>query len=624
MKRVGLSVVFFFGLAILITVNCKAGIKAKPQMPALPDSAAVNVQQVLEKYTILQRAKIGELARNLGVSVPQEYEQWSQAMASHDFKNASNLFIRIREKASNNTVDNSFIYAQLLPVISEAMAVHYEFSQWPPHLLIRYVDEILARLPDNAVFLGGSDSGRFLITAFSDVRRPPKISVMTQQGLIDNSYYQYARLLRGGNMILPTNNSSAWVEYVVRVNKGLIAPHPQITIRNGQCEANSSEAVMILNGIFLEEILSMNTGRTFYVELGAAIPQLFAYLEPDGPIMHYRPGRNALTKDVMEKDSMYWAALEQALMADKVFIQSPKARVAFSQLRTMIGACFLVRDNYGTKSAEQVLQQAIRLDPQNPGPSYILAQAYDGQNEAAKALPVIQALLANCPNVPWRSQAEQFMAALEKKALGQASLKALVHRPATISAPLDPQEKPIEKGVYYAEDFQHIANGLIPAKWTIVYDGRGKGEQKVLMERDNRYLRIAGMNNWSAVLRKDFEHPMPDRVLFEVRIRRIAGKNSLGIANGKLGGDALLQDIGIRDAAWHLISVKVDFKAAKASFTVDGHSEAKDLTLTVQDPHGKWAKFGNLPAIVFDSNNDEPMTELHLDDIKITVLPIGR
>ena len=175
---------------------------------------------------------------------------------------------------------------------------------------------------------------------------------------------------------------------------------------------------------------------------------------------------------------------------------------------------------------------------------------------------------------------------------------------------------PSAGAVLHLENFESASSGRMPTGWTVVYSGQGVSAQGVCQEPGNSFFRAAGRANWSGVVRYDLSEAMPPVVEFQCRLRRSGGSNSIGIGNGSRCVSFRLEDIGIRDGAWHDVLIGVDFAQGAASCTVDGRIVVQRIALGPQDSRAKWSWWGERPAIVLDSGNQGNQT-LDIDDIVI-------
>jgi len=183
---------------------------------------------------------------------------------------------------------------------------------------------------------------------------------------------------------------------------------------------------------------------------------------------------------------------------------------------------------------------------------------------------------------------------------------------------LDPPTLPsrTEDGCYFAEDFERHNEGSLPEQWIVVYNGRGHKAQGIRAQSGNKYLRVAGRQGWSCVLRHEFAQPMPSKVSFSFRLRTLSGIGVIGIGNGTKCIGYSMEGLEIRDDRWHDILFIVDFDAGVASYFIDYKPTHQDVPLHIQDPKSQWTYWDNRPAIAFDSDN-KVQGEIQVDDIKI-------
>jgi hypothetical protein len=184
--------------------------------------------------------------------------------------------------------------------------------------------EIIASIPAGSIYFGGTDIGRFLITAMvqSQVEGDP-FFVLTQNALADKDYLAYLRTMYGEKIYTPTDedSKSCFDEYLAdaqerrKVNK--LRPGENVKEVNGKLEVTGQVSVMSINALLAKVIFDKNPAREFYLEESFPLDWMFPYLEPHGLILKLnRQPLAALPEEVMQTDHDYWAKYLTPLIGD--------------------------------------------------------------------------------------------------------------------------------------------------------------------------------------------------------------------------------------------------------------------------------------------------------------------
>ncbi len=274
--------------------------------------------------------------------------------------------------------------------------------------------EIIQSIPAGSIYFGGTDTGRFLITAMvkSQVKGDP-FFVLTQNALADSSYLAYLRSMYNGKIYIPTEEDSqqCFNDYLQgatqRVRENKLKPGEDVRIdSNRRVQVSGPVAVMAINGLLAKVIFDKNPDREFYFEESFPLDWTYPYLEPHGLILKLnRQPLAALSEEAMREDHDYWTKYVTPLIGDwlndgtsvqdvcafaeKVhfkhdlsgfqgdsnFVQNDMAQASLSKLRSAIAGVYLWRLSLPSnsepdhqrlvKAADFALRQAVALCPDN-------------------------------------------------------------------------------------------------------------------------------------------------------------------------------------------------------------------------------------------------------------------
>jgi hypothetical protein len=361
---------------------------------------AKDVDPRVKEFATLKRQQTEALAARLHLGVPSEVREFFEAAEHGDWIAVSNSFARI-QKLSGNTASGIGMpcYTNVLSVpIHETRCAYDEFYRWDGALMRKFADGILRSLSAGSIYFAGMDPGRFVITAMRDVAKSPDIFIITQNALLDRQYVEYLRLTYGGRLWLPTetNVEAAVLEYAQSIEERRKVgqqpgPDEEVSVdAGGRPAIKGLKGVMTVNGTLAKMIFDNNKAQhEFFVEESYAIPWMYPYMEPHGPILRLnKEPVSQLDPAVVARDREFWATLSKDLLADSRFIGNEWARGCYAKLRSSIGALYAYR--HMTNEAEVVYKHALELGPKCPEPAFRLSQLYLEMSRYDDAMAVME------------------------------------------------------------------------------------------------------------------------------------------------------------------------------------------------------------------------------------------
>jgi len=284
--------------------------------------------------------------------------------------------------------------------------------------------DIMRPLDRNAVYLGGSDPGRFVPTymAFVESQQPDRwkrdpsfdrrdVTVITQNALCDTFYahyirYQYDPRFRpppasynaferwlGRDKAYPQKPvtcftegefNACWAEYEAR---------PEVAARlksGGALLRPGTNDVFDVNGIFAWHLFQRNKkSHTFYLEQSTAIDWMYPYMVPSGLIFKLNPEPlAALPPAAIAADREFWDAYSAKLL------QNPRFRIDDAATLNFAKLAFWHSDLYRWRNlpAEQEhwLRMALALCPQLQTAVSDLARLLALQKRFDEAIALLQ------------------------------------------------------------------------------------------------------------------------------------------------------------------------------------------------------------------------------------------
>ncbi len=373
----------------------------------------------LARFASAKQAQIREYAEALTNKVPSIVWSLFDAVRAEDWDTATNLQARLN-KASGRFPDaggdeplSPALRTLVWPPICEMIGACGEFHAWDNKLLRRFGREIIDSIPRASIYFGGTDPGRFIISALCESHREGNpFFTVTQNQLADQTYLEYLRRMYGSRLYIPSelDSQKAFEEYLAdaqqRLKSGKLRPGEDVRVVGGRVQVSGQVAVMEINGLLARIIFNKNAGREFFIEESFPLDWMYPYLSPHGPIFELRASPlKELSVETVQKDQAYWKRLGGDLIGDWIsdktsvkevcdfadniilnkdlsgfkgdaaFAKNRAAQMTFSKLRSSIGGLYLWRADHARdadeksrmlNAAEVALRQAYALCPYSP------------------------------------------------------------------------------------------------------------------------------------------------------------------------------------------------------------------------------------------------------------------
>jgi hypothetical protein len=371
-----------------------------------------------------------------------------------DWLSVSNAFEDLHKHAAqyqgtaNNTDER--LHGPRWQAVIEIWGAFYAFSQSDEKYSAAFGNDIIRSIPPGSIYFGGTDPGRFTVTAMqkSQVNGDPFFT-LTQNALADGTYLDYLRSIYGDKLYIPTKEDSehCFNDYIAdaqtRLAKHQLKPGEDVHLdSSGHVQVSGQIAVMDINARLVKVIIDQNTNQEVYIEESFPLDWMYPYLEPHELIMKInRTPLAALSQDMLQTDHDYWTKYTAPMIGDwlnddttvqdvaefaektyvkhdlsgfkgdRHFITSVDAQKTFSKLRSSLGGIYSWR--LGTapsggrvpgeylpknetdkqaivREADFAFKQAFALCPSLPETVYRYVALLVAQNRKPDALLVAQ------------------------------------------------------------------------------------------------------------------------------------------------------------------------------------------------------------------------------------------
>ena len=303
------------------------------------------------------------------------------------------------EQSGSSGFRSTAVYPVEWAVVNEIGAALEEFAASEEKYAIAFARDIIASIPPGSIYFGGTDSGRFLVTALSESHVNGNLFfTITQNALVDvRSYLRYLRGMYGNRIYIPTPDdvTHAFNEYQQdarrRHREGKLLPGESFQEAAAITELRGQIAVMAINGALSKLVFDRNPEREFYLEESFPLNWMYPHLSPHGLIMKInREPVSELSGDDLQRDHECWTRyigpmvgdwlncdtslaeicsfVERVYLrrefsgfaGDPAYVQNEIPQKSFSKLRSSIGGLYAWRaqNSKSTAEKERMLKEA--------------------------------------------------------------------------------------------------------------------------------------------------------------------------------------------------------------------------------------------------------------------------
>ena len=295
----------------------------------------------------------------------------------------------------------------------------------------RFGHDVMAPMEKNAVYLGGSDFGRFVPTYMAFVESQQDdywkhdhgfdrrdVSVITQNALCDTFYCHYIRDQYDPRFRLPPAQYTPFEKWLGRDRAYPLQPvtcmseeelnscwqefekRPEVAARmaqGGEIVRDGTGDVWEINAIVAWRLFQKNKAQhAFYLEQSVAMPWTYPYLLPSGLVFRLNPEPvKELSAAVIAADRRFWDAYSARLLADPRFSVDADATITFGKLAAWHADLYHYRNL--PKEEEHWLKMALSLCPQMEDSVANLTRLLAGQHRFDEAIAIMKQAAVDDP-----------------------------------------------------------------------------------------------------------------------------------------------------------------------------------------------------------------------------------
>ncbi len=407
---VAFSALAIAGLELLIGGNA---MKNSP-VPWSLDRSMVSEQ--LKRFVAEKKAQANAAAISEGKPMLAEFSSVFGAAEKGNWQAVSNIFANFRKPippSDNRDPKDYCLHGSQWATAQEILGAFEQFALGEEKYSLAFGKDVIASIPPGSIYSGGTDAGRFVITALckSHANADPFFT-LTQNALADKGYLQYLRGMYGDRIYIPTaeDHQKYFDEYMTdvrrRMKENKLKPGEDVEEVDGKMHVAGQVSVMALNGLLSKLIFDKNSEREFYLEESFPLDWMYPHIEPHGLILKInRQPLAELSDEVVQRDHAYWTRYIQPMIGewltddtpvgeiaafvekvhvthnlngfkgDPRFVQNDHPQKLFSKLRSSIGGLYSWRvanakspaeKERMLKEADYAFRQALALCPSSP------------------------------------------------------------------------------------------------------------------------------------------------------------------------------------------------------------------------------------------------------------------
>jgi hypothetical protein len=391
-----------------------------------------------KQFVAQKEAQASASAKADGKEMLPEYKSLFAAASKKDWPKVKSIFDDLARRApqysGGGPKDDRLTGTQWAAVLETDGALE-AFSIGNERYVSAFGADVIQSIPPGSIYFGGTDYGRFVITAMqkSHVNADPFFT-LTQNALADGGYLGYVRKMYGERIYIPTDEDSqkCFKDYTDdaarRLRANQLKPGENVKVVDGKPQVSGQVAVMAINGLIAKVIFDRNPDHEFYIEESFPLDWMYPYLEPHGLIFKIdREPAAELSEAALTEDRDYWTryvapligdwltvdttAQDIAAFVDKVhrqrdfkgfkgdpkFVQDRYSKWMYSKLRSNIAGLYLWRMEHARSAEEKArmaegadfaLRQAWALGPDLPDVVFRYVNFLAGRKQITEAVLV--------------------------------------------------------------------------------------------------------------------------------------------------------------------------------------------------------------------------------------------
>jgi hypothetical protein len=381
--------------------------------PTTPQPAEQIVHQKLEKFAQSRRGLAQKLADKDSAPLPPEVEAFFAAVESGDWQRIESAFAAVNGGATSGATPDQRSPAvnKMWPAILDAFGAAEQVHLWPAQSLLDYGHSIVDSLRPGMIYVGGTDSSRWVPALLNDTEESDPHIVITQNALADKTYLNYVALQFGGRMntLSEEEQKQAFDSYKADARQRLehdqnfpdepkqIRPGENIRLVDGKLDVSGQTATMDINERLLNKILERNPDLTFAIGESYPLKGTYADAVPLGPLMELRADATEnFTPERASESLDYWRQAADLVLNDPEASASQDTTRSYSHDAT--AAANLLAAHGFTAEAESAYLVARQLWPGSPDVAADLSELYQRTGRTGESRQLLEDFTRQFPD----------------------------------------------------------------------------------------------------------------------------------------------------------------------------------------------------------------------------------
>lgn len=352
------------------------------------------------------------LAERRGVRVPAEAEEFFAAVEAGDWPRAHALYADLHVQKHADNRPRAVELDAVWHAVHETFGVAEVAGTWPAQALIDYGQAIMNAVPPGAIYLGGTDAGRFAPQIFNDAGGADDRIMLTQNSLADATYIEYLNLLHDARIapLGPEDSERAFSGYMQDAERRARhdASHPEeprevrpgevIDLQaDGRVSVSGQAAVMAINERLVKALMDRNPDQRFTLEEAFPMKGLHEDSLPLGPVLELRAGAgdDKRVREQAEASVGLWRTTAERFRSEAELPVDSPVRRAWADMAAAQGQYFL--DQGLVAQAEETWQRALEIGPGQDKPLFLLVELMLQDQRQQAALEVLDRFLGANP-----------------------------------------------------------------------------------------------------------------------------------------------------------------------------------------------------------------------------------
>jgi hypothetical protein len=270
----------------------------------------------LQKFFAAKEKHARQLTEALHLSVAPEVWEFFNAGIKEDWDLMEELYRDLRQRSGqyNGTKMDLAVQTPVWQTVNEAYGAFQAFSQMDIKFVDAFSKDLMDSIPAGSVYFGGTDPGRWLITAMC--RSHPAADpfyTLTQNAFADGNYLVYLRAMYGKRLMIPSEADAqqAFQDYMKeagkRLDEGQLKPGETVKKVNGSYSVSGTVTVFSINALLVRNMFDHNPNKEFYIEESQPLEWMYPHLSPNVLILKVnREPVKELSNAMLKTDREFW------------------------------------------------------------------------------------------------------------------------------------------------------------------------------------------------------------------------------------------------------------------------------------------------------------------------------